>query len=246
MKSILSFIGGILGLAALLFIGMSLFFMVDIYPALYIKIGGWKYLVALIVIGIVIITIRRSLVDKAMKLSSAEQDELSRARAIDLKRMKEYDAAVKKAIDDNYTALSAEMEKSHTLIKDLEKQLSEYEEKVASNNVIHKDDKELRKIYRLIDFMEHGRADSVKEALLLDDKSVRDRQERARREAFEKEERLKAEKFREEQRESLDRIAEEQRRYNNDQKRYNEEKIRLEERRNEMLENEIRERKYNR
>ncbi len=233
--------------------------MVDTYPIIFVELGVWKYLAIIIVVGIITASIRTVILAKAKKLSLGEEKRYKEAKEYDAQQIMEYNNKIKNTIKNKAETLHSEKIKSNEYIQNLEEQIAECNKRILSNSVVHNDYKNYTKIQRLINYMEHGKADSLKEALLLDDKFLTEQSEQRRREAREFVEAEERERFRQEQQRILNKIAEEQKqytedqkqyiedqkRYNEEQKRYNEEKIRLEKRQKEIVEDYIREQKYN-
>ena len=164
-NSFLGCLGFLLSVAAI-------WILINSFVALFIDADGWLYYAAVILLIIISRISVDILYKKSYNLSRADKaiyDEALRKDEEDEATYKNLLAAWKSERDEKF---NNEKVKIDERIAELTNQLQNIEKGVGDHTILKGDDKEYTKICRLIDYMESNRADSVKEALLLDDEKI--------------------------------------------------------------------------
>ena len=224
MKYVIWFFFGILAIALAISV---VALMIDTYAYFYIFLGEWVFFAAFLALSVLLLIVKIVLKKKILKVNLETNEKYKVAQAKDVQLKAEFDKQVESVLKQKQDDLRRETIQLHQFIEERERKIQQHQASFDANPILHKDDKTLIKMMRLIDLMEHGRADSVKEALRLDDVNLKEREERRARQMVEQAEREKAEQFRREQQERLERIEAEQKRYHDrmieEQEKQNEE-----------------------
>lgn len=226
---LLIIIGGLAGIVFIglfishfqFFIGLftSFFqFCVDGWTITWGILHGWVYLLILLGVMVVLFFIRRFINDKILETftpyEKAKLDEASKKRNTE-KAKYDNDIAILKTEHEKYVnhlisdkeneienknlATNSKISEINEFIAELESKIAKLEEEIENNTILHESDKSFEKISRLIDLMASNRADTIKEALLLDDEKMEALAERRRREYLDQQNARQLEAFRQEQ-----------------------------------------------